>query len=1155
MRKHGIRVSYALMLTKFKHIFRVMKLTSILGMLGISSVFAANVESQTMRVSIEANQTKASEILKQIEDQTDYLFVYNKNVNLSNKVTVNAKDETVAEVLDQMFDGTNIVYAMEGNNILLMNRTAIQQKGTVITGIVEDVSGMPIIGANVTIKGTMKGTITDVDGKFTLEVGEGAVLIVSYIGYVEQSVSVGKQSSITVTLKEDTQALDEVVVVGYGTFKKSDLTGAITQVKGEEIANLPLRSAADALQGKAAGVTITANSGSPGSLGDVRIRGIGTLNGNNPLYVVDGMPQSDIGWLNPRDIENMEVLKDASAQAIYGARAANGVILITTKRGTSGSSYRSNIEFDMNIGFQSVPKSYDMLDAEGFMEYKNRAYAAAGMALPDDFATEERRNEILSFLEKNGGRGGTDWWGEITRKPSEAINQNYNLALSGGMDKLRYRSSFSYMNQQGVLRGSDYERLSGRLNLDSEVTKWLNVSTNINVVYESRRNIQENNSFTATVFSTAAADPITPVYRDNLVDVPDFLYERIYNGYEPTNPWSRYTGVLYSNKPNTVAQVDRSALNKWKGFATKGNIVGEVKLFPFLTFKSSFSLDLVRNQSDGFVPKYYLDGDEYSTYATVSRSLANTDYWVFDNYLTYNQKFNRHSLTVMAGTSAEKKRYEDIYASKQGMANNDERLQILNAGTLNPIASGYVTINSLNSYFGRAFYSFDNRYMVTVNVRWDGSSQFADGNRWGFFPSVSGGWNFSEEKFMEDIDWLSQGKLRLGWGEIGNQTIPGGAYLNTFGDGGYYIYGDKNTILSGGRTQVGNADLKWETTKQFDVGFDLAFFDGSLRASFDYFDRKTEDMLVQVPSPSTLGFPNDPWVNAGSISNKGVEVTLMYDGKIGNDFTYHINGNVSTYRNKVLDLGSDSNIPGKGIHLGYYSYTMTEVGMPIGYYYGYQTDGVFQTQEEIDNYVNNGQVVMPNAKPGDLKFVDLNKDGKLGEEDRTMVGNPHPDFTFGLTLGAEYKGFDFTAFFQGSVGNDLLNILKYDLYGGVGWYNAPKDILTTFWNGPGSTNENFAIDANSRLNREMSSWFVEDGSYVRLKNLQIGYTLPKAWTDKIHFNNLRVYVAAQNLFTITGYSGLDPEIGELDENPLYKGVDMGFYPQARTFMFGVSMKL
>lgn len=1118
------------------------------------------VYAQQQQVQLSGNNLPLKTIFEQIEKQTHLSIDYKVQDIDDSQVIENLPGKgSVESILQQLLDGSGCTVTFSDGHILI-SKTGTNSKPSstqtrTISGTVVDETNLPVIGANVMVKGTTNGTITDMEGRFTLEVPEGANLEISYIGYNTQTISVQGQTKINIPLKENTQALEEVVVVGYGTFKKSDLTGAITQVKGEEIANLPLRSAADALQGKAAGVTITANSGSPGSLGDVRIRGIGTLNGNNPLYVVDGMPQSDIGWLNPRDIENMEVLKDASAQAIYGARAANGVILITTKRGGKGNTYHSNIEFDMSVGFQSVPKSYDMLDAEGFMEYKNRAYAAAGMPLPDDFSTEAKRNEILSFLEKNGSREGTDWWDEITRSPSEAINQNYNLAFSGGMDKLRYRSSFSYMNHQGVLKGSEYERLSGRLNLDTEIKKWLSLSANLSVIYEGRKNIQENDSYTATVFSTAAADPITPVYRDNLIDVPDFLYDRIYNKYEPKNEWSRYTGVLYSNKPNTVAQVDRSALNKWKGYATKGNIIGDIKLFPFLTFKSSFSLDLKRNQSDGFIPSYYLDGDEYNTYPTVSRTIDNTDYWVFDNYLTYNQQLGRHQITAMVGSSAEKQRYEYIYTSKQGMANNDERLQILDAGTINPQSNGYVSITSLNSYFGRAFYSFDNRYMITVNMRWDGSSQFAPGNRWGFFPSVSGGWNFSEERFMDSLNWLSQGKLRIGWGEIGNQTIPLGAYLNTFGDGPYYILGNKNTILSGGRTQVGNVDLKWETTKQFDIGFDLAFFDGSFRTSFDYFDRKTEDMLVQVPSPSTLGFPNNPWVNAGSISNRGVEISLMYDGKVGSDFTYHINGNISTYKNKVLDLGSDSNIPGKGIHLGYYSYTMTEVGKPIGYYYGYKTDGVFQTQEEIDNYVNNGSIVMPNAKPGDLKFVDLNKDGKLGEEDRTMVGNPHPDFTFGLTLGAEYKGFDFTAFFQGSVGNDILNILKYDLYGGVGWYNAPKDILTTFWNGPGSTNENFAIDANSRLNREMSSWFVEDGSYIRLKNLQIGYTLPKSWTEKIHFNNLRVYVAAQNLFTITGYSGLDPEIGELNGNPLYKGVDMGFYPQSRTFMFGVSMKL
>ena len=508
----------------------------------------------------------------------------------------------------------------------------------------------------------------------------------------------------------------------------------------------------------------------------------------------------------------------------------------------------------------------------------------------------------------------------------------------------------------------------------------------------------------------------------------------------------------------------------------------------------------------------------------------------------------------MAGTSAEKNRYEYIGASKQGMINNEKGQQIINAGALNPNASGYYSINSLNSYFGRAFYSYANKYLLTMNVRYDGSSQFAKGHRWGVFPSVSGGWNFSEEKFMDwSKNWLSQGKLRVGWGEIGNQTIPGGAYLNLYANGGYILFGKDNPQLTGSRSQVGNEDLKWETTRQFDAGLDLSFFSNSLTLSLDYFNKNTKDMLVQVPVPASLGFPNTPWVNAGSINNKGFEITLEYKGN-ANDFRYDINANISSYKNKVTNLGSDTNIPGTGVHLGYYTYTMTEVGKPIGYYYGYKTDGVFQTQEEVTSYVNNGQIVMPNAKAGDLKFIDLNKDGKLDNNDRTMIGNPHPDFTFGLTFSADYKGFDFSAFFQGSVGNDLLNILKYDLYGGVGWYNAPKDILTTFWNGAGSTNKNFAIDADSRLNREMSEWFIENGSYVRLKNLQLGYTLPSSITDKLKINNLRVYVAFQNLFTITGYSGLDPEIGELNGNPIYKGVDMGYYPQARTFMLGINMK-
>lgn len=1150
-----------------------LKKSLLLG-LCLTFAFPYTTAASAQVISLNITNGSYSEVFKAIENQSEYKFFYNDN-QISNKksIDVNVQGESIEQILNSVFKGTGITYKIVNQQVVLTNgtsanniSTSTQQDNKSVNGQVVSVSGEPLIGVNVVVKGTTIGTTTDIDGRYTLDnIPANSVVEFSYIGFLSQDVKLGNQKSINVTLAEDTQKIDEVVVVGYGSFKKSDLTGAISQIKGGDIAALPLRSASDALQGKVAGVTITANSGSPGSLGDVRIRGVGTLSqyGNNPLYVVDGLPQTDIGWLNPRDIENIEVLKDASAQAIYGSRAANGVVLVTTKRGANGDSYRSNIEFDMSVGFQAASKKYDLLDAEGFMEYKNRAYAAAGKELTDDFSTPEKREAILDFLEKNGGREGTNWWDAINRKAKDAVNQTYNLAFSGGMNKLRYRSSFNYMNHKGILKGSDYERLSGRLNIDTEVTKWLNIAANVNVSYQSRRNIQENDSYNATAFIAAAADPITPIYRDNLVDVPDFLAGRIYNGYEPANPWSRYTGVIYSNKQNPLAQVDRSAQNKWASISTKSNLSGEFKLFPFLTFKSSIAVDIIRDQSDGFTPKYYLDGDEYSSYAKVSRTVYNTDYWVFDNYLTYSQKFGQHNVSVMAGTSAEKERYEEILTSKEGMANNDPSQQILNAGTINPTSAGYYRINTLNSYFGRLFYSFDNRYMITANVRWDGSSKFGNGHRWGFFPSVSGGWNFSEEHFLEATkSWLSQGKLRVGWGEIGNQTIPAGAYLSQYSNGHpsmwyaqYYMFGTGNPTLFASRSQVGNPNLKWETTRQLDFGLDLAFFDSSLRFTFDYYSRDTKDMLVQVPNPSFMGYPNTPWVNAGSISNKGFEISLGYDGSIGQDFKYHLNGNISTYKNKIKDLGSEANIPGKEVHLGYYTYTMTEVGKPLGYYYGYKMDGVFQTQEEIDNYKNNDQVVMPNAKPGDLKFVDLNKDGKLDDKDRTMIGNPHPDFTFGLTIGAEYKGFDFSAFFQGSVGNDLLNIMKYDIYGGVGWYNAPKDILTTFWNGPGSTNENFAIDADSRLNREMSEWYVEDGSYIRLKNLQIGYTIPSAITKKIYLNNLRVFVAAQNLFTITGYSGLDPEIGEFNQNPIYKGIDMGYYPQPRTFMFGISMKL
>lgn len=1008
---------------------RIMKITAIFILAGILQVSAVTY-AQEHRISVEVKNGTFYEVVSQIEKQSKFMFFYkSEEIDNNQRINLNVKNKLVSEILNEITKNNNLTYKITGKHIIITKLSSENQDLKKITGRIKDNSGEPIVGVNVVEKGTTNGAITDINGNFSIEVVTGAVLQISYIGYNTQDIKITDKTSYNIVLKEDVEALDEIVVVGYGTMRKRDLTGAVSQLKGDEIADLPLRSASDALQGKAAGVTITSTSGTPGAMGTVRIRGVGTINDNDPLYVVDGLPQTDIGWLNPKDIESMEVLKDASAQAIYGARAANGVILITTKKGTTGTSYKSTIDFDMMVGVQNAAKTYDMLDAEGFIKYKNMAYEASSKPLLDDFATPKKIETILSFLDKNGGRAGTNWWNEI--KNSNAISQNYNLSLSGGLDKLRYRSSFSYMKQDGIIKSTDYERLSGRLNLDSEVYKWLSVSLNTNVIYETRRTTDENNAYTSTVFSALTSDPITPAFRNNLIDIPDFLYNRIMDGYEPTNPFSQYTGILYSNKPNPLAQTDRKGQNRWKGLQLKNNLSADIKLFPFLSFKSSLGLDISRTSDESFLPKYYLNGTDQVTNAKVGRGVGQRDYWVFENYLSYNDKFGDHTVSTMVGTSAEKERYETVNASKEGLVNNDANQQIINAATKNPAASGSVSYHTMNSYFGRVFYSYADKYMITANIRWDGSSNFADKRRWGVFPSVSGGWNFREESFIKDVvgDWFSQGKFRAAWGEIGNQNISSGAYLTRYGNSTYYLLGNSMTPwLSGGRTNVGNPDLRWETTRQLDFGLDLAFFNSALKFNIDYFDRKTSDMLVQVPMPAAIGLPNTPWSNAGSVKNRGFEFVLDYHGKIGNDFSYNIAGNISTYKNKVLSLGGGTNIPGK-THLGNQVNTMIEPGKPIGYFYGYKMDGVFQTQEEINNYRGgpDNTIIMPTAEPGDLKFVDLNGDGKLGEEDRTMIGNPHPDFTFGLTLSGEYKGFDLSMFFQGSVGNDILNILKYDI--------------------------------------------------------------------------------------------------------------------------------
>ncbi|MGI6073829.1 MAG: SusC/RagA family TonB-linked outer membrane protein [Fermentimonas sp.] len=1141
-----------------KHFFVIMRTTFIILFTCVFCSFAELGYTQDAKVTINKKNSTLKEVLDEIESQTGYLFIYNDEVETDSKVSIKVKQETVSDVLDQILNNKKLDYTMEGNHIMLVKNKAVsleksngvaivEQQRKQISGVVLDSSGEPIIGANIIEVGTSHGTITDIDGKFTLDVADESSIRISYIGFVEQVISVSGNNTFEIKLKEDSQALEEVVVVGYGTMKKSDLTGAVSQVGGDDLKNLPVRSVADALQGKTAGVMITSTGGSPGTPPAVRVRGVGTVNNNNPLYVVDGLPQTDIGWLNANNIASMEILKDASATAIYGSRAANGVIIITTNRGNEDG--RTSITFDTYYGVQNPVSVYDMMNASQFIDYKNLANTNAGN---QPFFSESQKKEILNFLKSNfGSEDGTNWWKEINEK--NAPVKNYDLSISGGTKTLSYHTNFSYMDQKGIIKGSDFDRISWLTNTDHQLNKYIKLSTNFGLIKQSRRNVLEESPGFNTSFIAFVTDPITPVYRTNLKDIPSFLEPSFNLGeIDPNDEYSWFAPVIYSNKENPVSQTRIREDNIWKDISIKGGVDLKIDILPSLVYNSRLNIDLYRGGSDGFNPKYYLDGEQFATDATVSKYFSNTDYWVWDNTLTFNKKFNDiHQLTAMVGMSAEETKHEETSASRQGLVNNSESQRILNAASKNPAVGGFKSESALQSFFTRIFYSYDNKYLFTANIRRDGSSNFGPGYKWGTFPSFSLGWNFSEEDFLANFNDLSQGKLRLSWGNIGNQAIGNGAYLSTYtGNWGYHLFGTNLTPqLFGGNNSMGNPAVQWEKTEQLDVGLDLGFFNNSLTFNVDYFVKKTKDMLLQVPLPSYLGFPNNPWVNAGSIENKGWEFETKYRNSI-NDFNYSIGANLFTFKNKVTSLGGGEPIYGGGWIA--VSTTKTEVGKPIGYFYGLKTDGIFQNQAEIDAYKNkDGELMQQSARPGDLRFVDVNGDGIVNADDRTDIGNPFPKFSYGLNFAFDYKGFDFQALFQGTYGNKIMNAKKIDMNSGVGWYNAPADLMEKAWSPTNPTNEQFQINTDNTNNLQVSDWLVEDGSYFRLKNLQIGYSLPRNIFPENTVSNLRLWLGGYNLLTFTKYTGLDPEIGRT--LPLSNGVDDGYYPQSKTYMVGLNI--
>ena len=1022
-----------------------------------------------------------------------------------------------------------------------------QNSGRIISGKVVDESGEPLAGAVVMINGDSSSAVgTDIDGKFSIAATSGKnVLTVSMIGFRTASVDAVPGQSIEIVAQQDSYELEGVVFTGYSAIAKKDMTGAVGVVGGKELKAMPVTSVNDVLQGKVAGLTITSTSGTPGAGSVARIRGIGSITGStSPLYIVDGLPQNGIDYLNPNDIESIAVHKDASVAAIYGSRGANGIIVVTTKNGQN--SERMSVAYDGYAAWQSPWKRPYMLNAEQYIQYKNLAADNAGQERIPAFATQERIDAVLNFVRKNTGENGTDWWNEIINR--NAFMQNHNVSLSGGSKNVGIMSSLAYTGQDGIVKGTMYQRISWRNNFNAKISKRISLKGNFNIINEKRHLVDENNPFTGTIFTAMGADPITPVFRNNLVEVPALL-SQIMDGYEADNLYSQYSGILFSNKRNPVAQIQRMRQSTYDYLYIMGGADLEIKFCDFLKFDSRFGMNLSRSAVDGFQPKYRLNANDYTNESSVTANTSRSDYYVWEQLLSYEQSAGKFKWGALLGTSAELTNGSFVDASVEGLPDNNPDMAVMAAGTINAKVGGYPYSSSLLSFFGGVNFDYGSKYLVSANLRYDGSSKFAKGHKWGLFPSVSAAWRFSGEEFMKSAgSWLSDGKIRASYGHIGNQNIGGGAYMSTWGSTIYdrYNFGSPSTaVIGAGVTSVGNPELMWETSRQFDVGLDLSFFNNSLDFVVDYFVKNIDNMLMQEPQPTTLGLISYPYANVGSMKNEGWEFGINYRKGFG-DWFLTASANISTYRNKVKSLGNGDAIYGYAYNKNVV--TKTEVGKPVGYFYGYVTNGIFQNAEQVE-----GSPQRETAVPGDVRYKDLNNDDVIDDKDRTMIGSPWPDFVYGITLGAAWKGFDFNLFIQGSQGNDVMNMTLLDFESGTGYMNARSDYLSRAWSGEGSTDRYHRISARQEGNLLVSDYFLEDGSYARIKNVQLGYDFCNRVIKKNKIiSQCRLYLSAQNLFTFTNYSGLDPEIGS--SNATVNGIDSGFYPQARVWTVGLNLK-
>lgn len=1015
-----------------------------------------------------------------------------------------------------------------------------------VHGRVVDNAGQPLPGVNIVVDGTTIGTVTDMDGNYTISAPRGASLVYTFIGYNENRVEMEDgRNRYDVTLNEMISDLSEIVVVGYGVQKKSVVTASIAKVGADDLSGTTPVRVDNALKGMASGVTVTSASGQPGAAAQIRIRGIGTINNSDPLYIVDGMPiEGGIDYLNPSDIESIEVLKDAASGAIYGTRAANGVIMVTTKGGKKG---KVTVNYSFTGGLSSPWKHRDVLNATEYAVMMNEGLINNGEApiYDDPYSLGE----------------GTDWQDELFN--DNAPSQSHELSISGATDRVNYYVSMGYNHQEGIVGGdrdrSNYRRLTLRSNtsyvlFDSTSERdWLGkftLGTNISYARIHSKNIDANSQWGSALGSALYLSPtLKPTVSGDEAKAQADKYGSQYMLYDGDGRMYTIPGSSYLEMNNPLAMLSLPGDDNWS-HKIVANLSADLEIGWGVKYRFTYGADLSFWGADGYTPLYYLSGNNRATISNAHQSSDRGTVWQLENVLTWDKTFGKHAINLVAGQSAMQNTGKSLYGNVQNLKdmnkpymNNSSAEQ--SRGEMS--ASGGPTYeHTLSSYFFRASYNYDERYMAQITVRRDGSSRFGANNRYATFPSFSLGWNVLNEPYVSAPDWLCNVKLRGSWGKNGNDNIGDFTYAAWTASPYNSIIGSGETVVNGVQAgALANPDLKWEESIQTDLGLDLGFFSNSLTFSFDWYKKKTSGMIIEMPIPNYVG-ADAPLGNVGDMENTGVEIEIGYKWKAG-PVSMHAKGNASFLKNTLTNLGNTSgsleldNMQNTG------TITRASNGEPFPYFYGYKTAGIFQNVAEVANYKNaKGEQIQPDAVPGDVRFVDVDGDGKITAADRTKIGKGMPDWTYGLTIGADWNGIDFMVLFQGTAGNDIYDATRRT---DVSPANLPSYMLNR-WTGEGTSNKYPRHVVGDGKNWQSSDLYVTDGSYFRLKNIQLGYTLPRALTNKIFIDRLRVFVGAENLLTLTKYAGFDPEISSGGTS---LGVDYGVYPQSRTFNFGANI--